>query len=142
LIPQHLLKLFADLTISPAWSVGADGTGVGGSFARGNENNAHQRDGTYYLGQGRSGGYAVLNLSADWRPAPGLKLFLQINNVFDRKYSTASQLGATGFDANGNFVARPFPVDANGNRPLVHSTFYAPGAPRSFFVGLRYTFGE
>jgi outer membrane receptor protein involved in Fe transport len=142
LIPQHLLKLFADLTMSPAWAVGANVTGVGGSFARRNENNAHQSDGTYYLGPGRTGGYAVLNLSADWRPATGLTVFLQINNVFDRKYSTASQLGATGFDASGNFVARPFLVDANGDRPLVHSTFYAPGAPRSFFVGLRYIFGE
>jgi outer membrane receptor protein involved in Fe transport len=142
LIPRQLLKLFADLSLSPRWSIGADLTGVGGSFARGNENNAHQSDGPYYLGPGRSGGYAVFNLGADWRPAATVKVFLQVNNVLDRKYSSAAQLGTAGFDGNGNFVARPFPADANGDRPLVHSTFFAPGAPRTFLVGVRYTFGD
>lgn len=142
LIPRHLLKLFAEVNLSPDWSVGADLSGVGGSYARGNENNAHQPDGRYYLGPGRNAGYAVLNFSADWRPTDNLKIFLQINNVLDRKYSTASQLNATGLDANGNFVSRPFAASANGDRPLVHSTFFAPGAPRSFMLGVRYSFGE
>ena len=142
LIPRQMLKLFADLPFGPTWSLGADITAIGGSLARGNENNQHQPDGTYYLGRGRSGGYAVLNLSSDWRPSPQLKFFAQLNNVFDRKYNTASQLGATAFDANGNFQARPFPADANGDRPLQHSTFYAAGAPRTFWVGVRYEFAQ
>jgi len=142
LIPRHLLKLFADVPLNAAWSFGADVTAVSGSLARGNENGQHQPDGVYYLGPGRSAGYAVLNLNTEWRPSAGLKVFVQLNNVFDRKYSTAAQLGTTGFDANGNFVARPFAANANGDRPLVHSTFYAPGAPRTVWVGLRYTFGE
>ncbi len=142
LIPRHLLKLFAEFKLSPAWSVGADLNGVGSSYARGNENNAHQPDGRYYLGPGRSPAYALLNLSADWHPTDNLKVFLQINNAFDRKYSTAAQLGATGLDANGNFVARPFAANANGDRPLLHSTFYSPGAPRSFMLGVRYSFGD
>lgn len=139
LIPRQILKLFADYQVSPAWSIGADVMAVGSSFARGNENNQHQPDGTYYLGSGRSAGYAVLSLSADYRPAPKWTFFAQLNNVFDRKYSSAAQLGATAFDADGNFLARPFPADANGDRPLQHSTFYSPGAPRSIWVGMRYT---
>ena len=142
LVPRRLLKLFAEVPLSAAVSVGVDITAIGGSFARGNENNAHRSDGIYYLGPGRSGGYAVLNLNTEWRPTPGLKLFAQVNNLFDRRYSTAAQLGATGFDANGNFVARPFAANANGDRPLLHSTFHAPGAPRSFWVGVRYDIGE
>ena len=40
---------------------------------------------------------------------------------------------------NGNFLARPLP--ANGTDfPLVHSTFYAPGAPRAAWGGLRLRF--
>ena len=62
--------------------------------------------------------------------------------MFDRSYNTAAQLGATGFDANGNFIARPFPANADGDRPLQYSTFYAPGAPRTFVVGVSYTFGD
>ncbi len=141
LIPRHLLKLFADLPLGAAFSLAADVTAVAGALARGNENNAHQADGVYYLGPGRSAGYAVLNLGGDWRPTPGLTVFVQVNNVFDRRYHSAAQLGATGFDGNGNFRAQPFAANANGDRPLLHSTFFAPGAPRSFWLGLRYAFG-
>ncbi len=146
LVPRQLLKLFAQVPLGAAFSVGADVSAVAGAYARGNENNAHQSDGKYYLGGGRSAGYAVLNVSGDWRPqwqqAGGLVLFAQVNNLLDRRYSTAAQLGATAFDANGNFLARPFPANANGDRPLVGSTFQAPGAPRSVMLGLRYAFGS
>jgi outer membrane receptor protein involved in Fe transport len=141
LVPRQMLKLFAELPLGAAFSIGADVTAVAGAYARGNENNAHQADGTTYLGAGRSAGYAVCNLNAEWRPARALTLFVQVNNLFDRRYATAAQLGATAFDANGNFVARPFPANANGDRPLVGSTFYAPGAPRSVYLGVRYAFG-
>ena len=146
LVPRQLLKLFAQVPLGAAFAVGADLTAVGRAYARGNENNAHQSDGSDYLGSGYSAGYAVLKLSGDWRPQGstwrGLTLFAHIDNLLDRRYSTAAQLGATAFDANGNFVARPLPANANGDRPLVHSTFYAPGAPRSVTLGLRYTFGR
>lgn len=140
--PRHILKLFAEAQLGRDFSVGLDFHGVSGSLARGNENGGHQPDGVYYLGPGRSAGYGVFNLSASWRPTGGLKFFAQVNNLFDRKYSTAAQLGPTGFDANGNFVARPFPQNAEGEFPLRHSTFYAPGAPRTVWLGLRYTFGS
>ena len=139
LIPRQVFKLYADLDAG-AWSFGADMTAVSSSLARGNENGQHQPDGVYYLGQGHSAGYAVLNLNATYRPTKGLELFAQINNIADRKYSTAAQLGPTGFNDAGNFEARPFPPDANGDRPLRHATFYAPGAPRSFAVGMKYRF--
>jgi outer membrane receptor protein involved in Fe transport len=140
LVPRQILKVYADWQAGAAWGFGADVTAIGGSVARGNENGLHQPDGVYYFGPGRNAGYAVLNLSAEFRPTAGLKLFAQINNVFDRQYSSAAQLGPTGFNDAGNFEARPFPADANGDRPVRHATFFAPGAPRSFSVGLKYTF--
>jgi outer membrane receptor protein involved in Fe transport len=60
----------------------------------------------------------------------------QINNLFDRQYSTASLLGPTGFDSNGNYVARAF---ANPDA-IQRATFYAPGAPRTIWLGVRYSF--
>ena len=33
-------------------------------------------------------------------------------------------------------------TSTDGDRPLQNSTFYAPGAPRSFVFGLKYTFGS
>jgi outer membrane receptor protein involved in Fe transport len=140
LVPRQMLKLYADFDLGESWSFGADATAVGRSLARGNENGLHQPDGTNYLGQGYSAGYAVLNVNATFRPTKGVKLFAQVSNLLDRRYSTAAQLGPTAFNDAGNFESRPFPADANGDRPLRHATFHAPGAPRALSVGLKYSF--
>jgi outer membrane receptor protein involved in Fe transport len=139
LIPQQLFKAYADYRITPAFSMGLNLLAVSSSFARGNENNQHQPDGTYYLGPGKSPGYAVFNLSARYQVEKQLQVFAQINNLFDRKYSTASLLGPSAFNGSGNFQARPFAA-VNGEFPLQHSTFFAPGAPRMLWVGVRYSF--
>lgn len=141
LVPRQILKLYTDWQVTPSWSVGLDMSAIGGSLARGNENGQHQPDGTYYLGSGRNPGYTVFNLTTEVQPTKGLRLFALVANLFDRRYTTGAMLGATGFNANGAFQARPFPVNSEGDRPLVHSTFYAPGAPRSVTVGLKYSFG-
>ncbi|MEK8049348.1 TonB-dependent receptor [Ideonella sp. DXS22W] len=138
LTPRRQLKLFAEAPIAAGWTASVDVVAMSGAYARGNENNAHQPDGTYYLGAGRSAGYALANAGLAWQPTAALRVGLQVNNLFDRRYATAAQLGATGFDAKGNFVARPFPANAEGDRPLVGSTFYAPGAPRSVALTVRY----
>ena len=74
---------------------------------------------------------------------PALTVFAQVNNLLDRRYYTAAQLGSTGFDAAGNFVARPFagPI-VDGERPITGSTFFAPGAPRAWWFGARYAIGK
>ena len=46
------------------FSVDLDLVASGGSYARGNENNLHEPDGTYYLGDGTVDGYAIVNLGA------------------------------------------------------------------------------
>ena len=58
---------------------------------------------------------------------------------FDRRYHTAAQLGPTGFTDDGNFIARPLPPIA-GEFPIQHATFYAPGAPATFWIGTRIKF--
>jgi len=141
LMPRHVFKARADWRITPAWSVEAGMLAVSGAQARGNENGAHQSDGIYFLGSGRSGGYAVFDLGSSWDATPRLRVFAQVNNLFDRRYATASQLNATGLTAEGNFIARPFSA-AGDNASVVHSTFYAPGAPRMLWAGLRYAFGK
>ena len=139
LIPRRLLKASAEFDITEKFAVDVDVIGVSGVYARGNENNQHQPDGRYYLGAGRTSGYGVINLGTFYKPVTGLKIYARVNNVLDRKYSTAAQLGATGFDGKGTFQARPLPA-VNGEFPLQRSTFDAPGAPRSVVVGLRYEF--
>jgi len=138
-IPSHMLKAFADVQLTVKFLVDAGITAVSSSYARGNENNLHQPDGTYYLGPGISPGYAVVNLGARYQVNRVVQLFVQVNNLFDRQYYSAAQLGPTGFSSNGTFIARPFP-SVDGEFPVQHATFYAPGAPRIISGGLRFRF--
>jgi outer membrane receptor protein involved in Fe transport len=63
----------------------------------------------------------------------------QVTNLFDRRYYTAGQLGLLGFTDSGSFIARPFPA-VDGEFPLRHATFYAPGAPIRMWIGMRFKF--
>jgi outer membrane receptor protein involved in Fe transport len=83
----------------------------------------------------------VFNLGGEVRTGKPFTLFFTVRNLFNRGYVTAAQLGRTAFDAAGNFVARPFVgPTVDGERPLLSSTFYAPGAPRSIELGARLRF--
>jgi outer membrane receptor protein involved in Fe transport len=139
LIPRHLLKAFADAQITRKLSADLDLVAVSGSYARGNENNQSRADGVYYLGPGTSPGYAVVNLAARYQLRKRLQIFVQVDNLLDRHYYTAAQLGPMGFTAQGTFIARPLPA-VDGNFPIVHATFYAPGAPIGAWGGIRVTF--
>ena len=82
-------------------------------------------------------GVAVLNLNAQYTPQPGWTLTGQINNLLDRHYTTAAVLAPNAFNGN-TLLARPFAATDNGDYPLRHGTFYAPGAPRNVWLGVRY----
>jgi outer membrane receptor protein involved in Fe transport len=139
LIPQHMFKAFADGQITRKLSADLDFVAVSSSYARGNENNQSRPDGIYYLGPGTSPGYVVVNLGARYQWRKQVQVFAQINNLLDHHYYTAAQLGPTGFTSQGTFLARPLPP-VDGNYPLVHATFYAPGAPFGVWGGLRFSF--
>ena len=139
LIPQHMFKAFADARITRKFSADLDFVAVSRSYARGNENNQSQPDGNYYLGPGTSPGYGVVNLGAWYQVHKRAQIFAQIDNLLDHRYYTAAQLGPTGFTSQGTFIARPLPP-VDGNYPLVHATFYAPGAPFGVWGGIRFHF--
>lgn len=139
--PNHLLKLRTEWQVTGAASVSFGMLAVSGSKARGNENGQHETDGVYYLGSGKASGYAIFDLGGRYKATSQLSFFTQVNNLFDRKYVTAAQLGATAFTANGSYVARPF-SSAGDNSTVLNSTFVAPGAPRTAWVGFRYEFGD
>lgn len=140
LTPRHLFKGYLDLTLTSRATVNAGLVATSSSYARGNEDNQHRADDQYFLGPGSSDAYAVVSLGGRYQLTRRLQWFGQINNLFNTRYATAAQLGVNGFTSTGNFVARPFPVRPDGEFPLVHSTFYAPGSPRIFWTGLRLQF--
>jgi len=137
LVPAHTLKAFAEIQATSRLTVNFDLIAASSTFARGNENNRHQPDGTYYLGPGTSDAYGVVNLGVRYRLTKQLELTGQVNNLFDHHYSSAAQLGPTGFTDTGNFIARPLPP-IGGEFPLVNATFYAPGSPTTAWIGLRF----
>ena len=139
LIPRHLFKLFADYRATSRLSVAVDLMASSGMYARGNENNLSQPDGTYYIGAGSTSAYGVVNLGAHYQLAKPLQLIAQVNNLFDSHYNTAAQLGPTGLTAAGTFIARPFPP-IGGDFPIQQAAFYAPGAPTTFWVATRVKF--
>ena len=139
LIPAHTLKTYGGIQITSALGIDVNLIAASSAYARGNENNRHEPDGEYYLGRGTAPGYAIVNLGATLRLTKWMQLVARINNLFDTAYSTAAQLGPMGFTDDGSFIARPFPA-SNGEFPLRHSTFYAPGAPLRSWVGARVTF--
>ncbi|MFZ6642050.1 TonB-dependent receptor domain-containing protein [Undibacterium sp. TC4M20W] len=131
LIPQQIFKAHANYEFNAQTSAGIEVLGVGKSFVRGNENNAHAPDGLTNFGAGNMPGYAVVSLSASYRPNPQWKFSVNVSNLFDQRYYTAGQLGPYAITANGGYSNS----DAKG------TTFYTPSAPRMIWLGVRYSFG-
>ena len=139
LVPHHMTKAYADWQVTSKFVLNFGVVGISGAIARGNENSQHQPDGRLFIGPGSSPGYAVANLGGRYELHRRVELFAQINNLFDRQYYSGAQLGPTGFTAEGNFIARPFP-SVGGVFPVRQATFYAPGAPLGIFGGVRLRF--
>jgi outer membrane receptor for monomeric catechols len=132
-LPRHGLKVAADWRALPGLSLGADVQAVSERGTSGNEDGLLEDRGDERADVALPG-HAVVNLRASWRPGSGApsggwELVGKVNNVFDRRYETFGALAETVFDANGQFTG--------DQRDAV---FVAPGAPRSFFVGLRYRY--
>ncbi|AXS80485.1 TonB-dependent receptor [Dechloromonas sp. HYN0024] len=136
-LPNHSLKLGLSWRAVDWLRIGGNVQAFSGQIARGNENNQHQAGtvaGQAFEGDGKIPGYAILNLNAEARLGGGWQVFAKINNVFDKHYATAAALAINPFDAAGSFT--------NSSPAWRHETFVAPGAPRSAWVGVRYSFGD
>lgn len=137
-IPQNALKLNADYRFNDQFTAGITVNAFSSQHVRGNENNQHQ-PGTYtdnfgntrtFLGPGEAGGYAIVNLRASWRPSPGWEVFGRIDNMFNKSYFNGGALAENPFNAAGSFQTN--------SDDWTRETFYAPGAPRAAWVGVRF----
>lgn len=133
-IPRQQMQLTARW-LDAKWQLGGTLRASSWSYVRGNENNQHQPGTTAagsFSGSGRSPGYAVIDLTGSVKLDKRWELKSKIGNLFDRRYVTGGILGENAFPG-GNFVP-----DSN---LWVKETFYSPGAPRSFWVGLSLKIG-
>jgi outer membrane receptor protein involved in Fe transport len=141
-VPRNMFKLYGKYRPTSKLTTELDILAVGSAYARGNENNLDQPDGVYYLGPGKSAGYGIASLGARYQATNRIQLFVQINNLLDKHYSTAAQLGTTPFDNENHFVAQPFGTpygDDDDSIPIRSSSFQAPGTPFNIYGGLKIT---
>ena len=139
-IPERSLKLSGRAQVTARWQLGGELVAYSGQYVRGNENNRHEAgDATdafgstrTFEGEGRTPGYAVVNLRTRYDLGQGWQVFARINNVFDRRYATGGALAENPFDAAGSFQ-----TNADDWR---RETFSAPGAPRAAWVGVNWRF--
>ena len=121
-IPEHRLKVGADLKVFPQWTVGTTVKFVSDFYYVGDESNQLEP----------IAGYTVINLHSTYRPMPHLEFFASIDNLLNRKYATWGILSdPTGIGTPG------VPVNAGTNGPGVNNRFLSPAAPLEAFAGVR-----
>ena len=134
-LPEHTLKLNADWRVTPKFTLGGTAITTSSITTQGNEDGLIGSDNSHTAAaNAKVNGYTVFHLHANYEAEKGLNYFGRINNVFDTRYETYGMMGMSAFNADGtlrNYAA--------GEEPTVNR-FVAPGAPRSFMVGLRYRY--
>jgi outer membrane receptor protein involved in Fe transport len=129
-LPQHTLRIGADWRVDPKLTVGSSVLATSSIGTQGNEVGNIGEQGT---GDASVKGYFLMNLHANYEARKGLDYFARINNLFDRRYETYGMIAASSFNQYGSPLA-------DVNNPGNISRFVAPGAPRSFMLGVRYRF--
>jgi iron complex outermembrane receptor protein len=125
LIPKTRVKLGADVKILRDWSVGGTWSYIGPSFYRGDEDNLNAE----------LPGYTVASLRTSYQINRNVLVFANIQNLFDRHYSTFGILGdPTGVGAPG------VPADGALGDPDVDPRFESPAMPRAYFGGVKISF--
>lgn len=142
-LPEHTLKFNADWHITPKFSLGGTAVITSSITTQGNEDKlvgitvtdpvTHIATTTTTSTNAKIDGYTVFHLHANYEAAKGLDYFGRINNLFDTRYETYGMMGMSAFDATGTTN-----LGLTGDSTV--SRFVAPGAPRSFMVGLRYRY--
>lgn len=115
LIPRQLLKAGARVAVTPKLTVGADLFASGGQYLRGDEGNLLDR----------IDGYRVVNLRAELAVSESLRVFANVDNVFDADYETFGVFGEAD-EVLGDDFDDP--------------RFFSPGAPRAGWIGVRVSF--
>ncbi|MCB1998467.1 MAG: TonB-dependent receptor [Rhodoferax sp.] len=127
-LPRHALKAHVAWAAAPGWWLAADLQAVSRRTSAGNEDGRFDDD-EEQTADFSVPGYAVLNLQVRWQPVKGIEMFLGVDNVFNRRSASFGALAETLFDAGGAYTGEE-----------AAALFVAPGAPRSWRLGLRWAF--
>lgn len=118
-IPRHSATLSLDyggtLTGRRTWSIGGDLIARTGQYLAGDEANLTPR----------TPGYLIANARAGLDLLPGVTLFVEVRNLFDRRYATFGTFSEV------DEIALAEAPDASNPRA------YGPGAPRRWYAGVK-----
>jgi len=134
-LPRHTVKLGVDWQALAGLTFGADLVAVSSSVSSGNEDGliADPQPGKApKAADWSTPGYATLNLRAAYQVNKHVEIYARVANVFDRRYETYGQIANDVFP-NGNLLQPHVKPEDNAS-----ALFVAPGAPRSFWVGVVY----
>ena len=121
LMPKNILNAKVGYTFDGGISTNLGMSAVSESYARGNENN---QDST-----GKIPGHVVFDLSARYQHNKQLTFTGLISNLMDKQYYSSGQLGPAAFSSSGSY-----------QNSTTSTMYYAPGAPRTFWLSMRYLF--
>ncbi|MYE19147.1 MAG: TonB-dependent receptor, partial [Rhodospirillales bacterium] len=130
-VPEHSLKVGLGYTFENGLRFGANWIARSGVYLRGDESNQ----------LARTNDYNVVNLTFDWAFG-ALTVFGRVENLLDEDYETFGILGECELEEEDEPCEGEVAILNHGLPDDVHHTnrFLSPGAPRSFFVGVRYRF--
>lgn len=114
-IPASSAKAGIDWRATAAFSVGGDITFNSGQYLRGDE--ANQLD--------QTGGFAVVNVRAEYRFSERLSVFAIVQNLFDVQYETFGLIAD--------------PTEVAQFEQFTNHRFYGPAPPRGGWIGARAT---
>lgn len=95
---------------------------IGGEFLSGSDFHMRGDEGNDLT---RIGNYFVLNLRADYRVSDHVRVFLNVDNVFDAEYESFGLFGESGEVLGEDFE---------------DSRFFSPAAPRAAWLGVQIEF--
>lgn len=159
-VPLHNVNARIEYRFNTTWKASLGMVAHSGAFVRGNENNQHQpgpareilgiasdpssptgfrydvptgRYAPMATQPGRTPGYAVFNFKTSLRFDEGSEIALLVNNLFDRRYSSAGRLGLNPFSPSiqGHIGVSGFNYNSNEWQA---SNFLGPGAPRAAWL--------
>lgn len=128
-LPRHTVKLHADWRATPKMVIGGTLMTTSSLVTQGNEDGLIGEEGDTQKVNAKVRGYTLLHLHGNYEAQKGLDYFVRINNVLNQRFETYGMMAQSVFAADGTAA-----TDPTVNR------FVAPGAPRSFMVGVRYKF--
>lgn len=115
LVPEQLFKGGVQAQLGDRLSIGANFIGGGDFHMRGDEGND----------LGRIGDYFVVNLRGDYRVTDSIRVFLNVDNLFDEEYETFGLFGE---------------ADEVLGEDFEDSRFFSPAAPRAAWLGIEIEF--